>query len=115
MTAAYVPVKGDRIRRADWSGNEYMDVDYVGRSIIVGIDWGGNEMTASRYNTLGEWIKVEAPAPLTQKWGNFYPNGAAHFYDTKEIADTYADKTRIALVHIWTDADGVDRIERVTS
>ena len=112
MTAAYVPVKSDRCRRPEWASGNHMDVLFVGGQMVFGTNQSGFEFTSG---VDGVWIKVKTPTPLTQKWGNFYPNGAAHFYDRKAIADNYADDTRIALVHIWTDADGVDRIERVTA
>ena len=141
MTAAYVPVKGDRIRRADWPTTEYLDVDYVGSSIIVGTDSSGDEVTASTGtewldvlcvggqqvfgidndgdewcpNLEGEWIKVETPTPLSEMWVNCYPNGHGSTFETRQDANNWASTNRIALVHIWTDADGVDRIERVTA
>ena len=46
MSAAYVPQVGDRVRRTNWSDRLYMDVEYVGRSVVVGADPDGREMTA---------------------------------------------------------------------
>ena len=112
MTAAYVPVKGDRVRRPEWVSRNHMDVLFVGGQMVFGTNQSGFEFTSG---VEGEWVKVETPTPLPETWMNAYPNGLATSYRTREIANDYADESRIALVHIWTDADGVDRIERVTA
>ena len=113
MTAPYVLVKGDRVRRESWGCGEYVDVDHVGRNVVVGIDECDSERTMVL--SVGEWIKVETPTPLPERWINAYPEGYGSACWTRQSADRWADGTRIALVHIWTDADGVDRIERVTA
>jgi len=114
MTAPYVPVKGDRVRRAGWDNPKYIDVDYVGRSVFVGYDENDNEHTM--FLSIGEWIKVETPTPLPERWANFYPNKAVVLlHGARDRAEATATPGRIATVHIWTDADGVDRIERVTT
>ena len=111
MTAAYVPIKGDRIRRTRWLDVEYLDVIEVGRTQIFGVAEDGDELMCPLD---GEWIKVKTPRPLPEQWLNAYEDWASA-YSTRELADGYAADHRIALVHIWTDADGVDRIERVTA
>lgn len=58
MSDPYVPVKGDRIRRKEWSTHNYMDVMFVGRQSVFGTDRSGNEFTA---RVEGEWVKVEKP------------------------------------------------------
>ena len=88
-----------------------MDVDYVGRTIIAGTDRFGNEWSTGLD---GVWIKVETPTPLHERWINTYPDGYTAAYSSKASADMYAGEGVIT-VHIWTDADGVDRIERVTA
>ena len=112
MTAAYVPEVGDRVRLASWAETDWMVVLHVGGKSIFGIDNDGDEWCP---NLDREWIKVETPTPLPERWINAYPDGFATTYLTRAIADEYAGESRIALVRIWTDADGVDRIERVTA
>ena len=118
MSAAYVPQVGHRARRTNWSDRLYMDVEYVGRSFVVGVDPDGREMTATLSSTTsGEWVKVETPAPLADCW--YYVTTAGFVSlpkDSRAIAIAIAAVHALAVVHIWTDSDGVDHaeIERVT-
>ena len=113
MTAAYVPVKGDRVRRASWNHENYMEVLYVGGQMVFGTDRSGFEFTA---RVEGEWIKVETPPPLPERWQSLYPDGVTVSYGNKEAADADAFAAAgVIRVHIWTGTDGVDRIERVTA
>jgi len=118
MSAAYVPQVGDRVRRTNWSDRLYMDTEYVGRSLVVGADPDGREMTATLSSTGGgEWVKVVTPAPLADCW--YYVTTAGRVSlpkDTRADAIDHAGMNVLAVVHIWTDSDGVDRaeIERVT-
>ena len=109
MTAAYVPVKGDRARQASWLRTEYIDVDYVGRSVVVGIDEAEREQTHALDRV---WIKVETTTPLPEQWINVYSNTSIG-HDDRAEANRAANYERIVCLHIWTDADGKDRIERV--
>jgi len=112
MTAAYVPQAGDRVQRASWYSHEHFDVTAVGRGYFLGINDDGYESARS---LSGEWIKVETPTPLPERWQNVSTQGFITTYRTNWDADRYAADDRIACIHIWTDADGVDRIERVTA
>ena len=112
MTAAYVPVKGDRVRRPAWSDAEYFLVLNVARNTFHCVDADGGEWSITLD---GEWVKVETPTPLPELWINAYPDSYIRAHDTSTEAQRHALDNRIALVHIWTDADGVDRIERVTA
>jgi len=118
MSAAYVPQVGDRVRRTNWSDRLYMDVEYVGRSLVVGADPDGREMTATLSSTTsGEWVKVETPAPLADCWYYVTKTGlVSPPKDSRAIAFDHAGVHVPAVVHIWTDSDGVDHaeIERVT-
>ena len=112
MSAPYVPQVGDRVRTARWSDTSYMDVIAVGQTAIFGIDEDGDEWCP---DLDVEWLKVETPTPLPERWLNFDSIGIQNNYPTRAQADAVAADDRIALIHIWTDADGVDRIERVTA
>ena len=113
MTAAYVPKVGDRVRAATWSARSYMDVVAVGQMAVFGIDEVGDEWCPDLDR---EWIKVETPTPLPERWANVYPDGIWQDHKTALSANTNATyRNRMAVLHIWTDADGVDHaeIERV--
>jgi len=114
MSADYVPQVDDRVRRYDWTNGNHMDVDYVGRTIIAGTDRFGNEWSTGLD---GDWIKVETPTPLPERWANVYPDGIWQDHKSARSANTNAThKNRLAILHIWTDANGVDHadIERVS-
>ena len=111
MTATYVPQVGDRIRLQHWV-HDWIDVKYVSRELVIGVDGYGNE----RMPWLSEpWVKVEAPIPLPERFMNLNADGGGNTYTSRAVADFQALDHRIAVVRIWTDADGEDRIERVTA
>ena len=112
MTAAYVPVKGDRVRRPEWASGNHMDVLFVGGQMVFGTNQSGFEFTSG---VEGDWVKVETPTPLPERFMNLNADGTANTYTSRAVADSYAGPSRIAVIYIWTDADGVDRIERVTA
>jgi len=112
MTAAYVPVKGDRVRRPAWSDAEYFLVLNVARNTFHCVDADGGEWSITLD---GEWVKVETPTPLLERFMNLNADGTTYTYTSRAFADSYAGPSRIAVIYIWTDADGVDRIERVTA
>ena len=79
----YIPVKGDRIRRDWWNKAEYIDVEYVGRALIVGTDDEGEEVsTTIGASSPQTWIKVEPPpVPLPSGWyavTPYRPSGVKH-------------------------------------
>jgi len=88
-----------------------MDVDYVGRTLIVGIDEEGHERMMPLET---DWVKVVKPTPLPNLWVNAYPTGEAYGWNTRARADGFARDGRMVLLHIWTDADGEDQMERMT-
>ena len=59
---------------------------------------------------------METPTPLPEVWANLDADGCLVNYSTRERADKFPNRDRVAVVHIWTDSDGVDHaeIERVT-
>ena len=109
MTAAYVPQVGDRIRLQHWV-HDWIDVKYVSRELVIGVDGYGNE----RMPWLSEpWVK--AVEPLPERWSNVYPDGFWQSHETAISARRNGHVGRIAVLHIWTDTDGNDHaeIERV--
>ena len=109
MSGTYIPVKGDRARRTWWLDTCYLDVDYVGRTWVTGIDEDGDEMVYMLDDT---WVKT--PVPLPERWINMTPIGVADSFVEKAHANEHATPDRIACIHVWTDGAGVDHIERVT-
>ena len=68
----YIPQVGDRIRGEEWVPENYVDVEYVGRSWFMGVNRGGHEGT---WTIDGDWDKVEKPAPLPELWIRQYESG----------------------------------------
>jgi len=114
MHNPYRPVAGDRIRRPWWKPGHHRDVKYVGAFYLIADNDLGDEVVD---DVTGEWIKVEIPAPLPDQWSNVDRWGVTGTWCDRAGADEYAPDDRIAVVHIYTDADGVDHadIERVTA
>ena len=112
MTAAYVPVKGDRVRHTSWADTEWLDVLCVGGQQVFGIDADGDEWSIT---LIGDWIKVETPPRLPERWVNLTTRGLGNDYGIRADADEVASSSRLAVLHIWTDSDGEDHaeIERV--
>ena len=115
----YIPVKGDRIRRDWWDRDYCLNVEYVGQSVIVGIDDEGEEQVvdiASR----DIWIKVEPPpVPLPDSWYAVTPHSilAGIKHGAAEIAMAYhpAMGPVIAAIRLHTDENGVDHAEIIRS
>ena len=113
MSEKYIPVKGDRVRSPAWLATAWMDVLYVGGKHIFGVNNEGDEWCPRLDN---DWIKVETPIPLPEIWMNTFPTGQVSTHFTKPAAEAYGEtRDRATFVHIWTDADGEDQIERVTT
>jgi hypothetical protein len=114
MHNPYRPVAGDRIRRPWWKPGHHRDVKHVGAFYLIADNDLGDEVVD---DVTGEWIKVETPAPLPETWLNVTTSGFGGSYVDRLAAEQFARGHRIAVVHIYTDADGVDHadIERVTS
>ena len=114
----YVPQVGDTVRRDIWTDPCLsVKVTAVGRNRFLAINAEDDELS---YPTHLDWVwvKVETPAPLPDRWINVHPRGLGATYPpTQASANFGALPGRIAVLHIWTDADGVDHadIERLTS
>lgn len=105
MTGRYIPQVGDRVRHEEWDAGCWCDVLAIdGGDIFARTELGDAEVW-----TMGDgWRKVEAPTPLPDAWFNTY---ATSGYETRQMADGWANDDRIAVVHIWTDADGNDHAD----
>ena len=113
MTGDYIPQVGDRVRRSSWAETEWLDVLCVGGQQVFGIDNEGEEWCPDLDGD--EWINVVNLKPLPERWSNVYPDGFWQSHTTAMSARVNSHDGRIATLHIWTDADGVDHteIERV--
>ena len=113
MTAAYVPQVGDTVRHPAWP-SETLAITAVGRDHLLAINEHGTEI---KYVLSDKWVKVETPTPLPEWWINVYPSNIGTCFPCRADAQRYVMSERIAVLHIWTDADGVDHaeIERVTA
>jgi len=113
MDTNHTPEVGDRVRRASWVPSmDAVDVTAIGRYRFLGVDSDGE----FPYDIDDNWVKVIKPTPLPEQWLNVYPGNIGwpaygHGFTAEECAGDH----RIAVLHIWTDADGVDHaeIERV--
>ena len=108
----YVPQVGDRVRWDWWGPDESLHVDFVGQERIFGTFNDGSE---GSYSLDCRWIKVETPTPLPDGCINVYASASGLWFSNRRQAESYSRHGRIAVVHIWTDSDGVDHaeIERV--
>lgn len=107
----YTPKVGDRVTSPQWPDGWWVDVEYVGRKSFIGVLEDGEEYSGW---VAAPWQLVERIDPLRDMWINVYGDqGCYYSYRTREAADRNAMPGRTALLHIWTDSDGVDRIERV--
>ena len=108
----YVPQVGDTVRRPLWApSTDPVEVTATGRRRFLGLDSSGEYP----YDIDGGWVKVVKPLPLPERWINTYANGRACAHFTRQEANHASMRERIAVLHIWTDADGNDHaeIERV--
>jgi len=115
MYTNYTPKDGDRVGRHDWRLGEFITVAAVGRERFLASFGSGDE--ASHVIDSG-WIKVEVPTPLPDCWYYVDRGGVVSYpCNTRAIAFDYPGMDALAVVHIWTDAYGVDHaeIERVTA
>jgi hypothetical protein len=107
----YRPQVGDLIKLSNWKSDDIVEVLYVGNRIMLTRD------TKTGYESsfgidVNEWIKVEKPIPLMEIWGNIY-SGSSDIvtHSSLAAANRTADSDRLAILHIYTDADGVDQAE----
>jgi len=108
MDTNYTPKVGDSVRRASWMPSMHsVDVTAIGRYRFLGVDSDGE----FPHDLNGKWIKVETPLPLPEQWSNVYPDGFWQSHTTAVSAGVNSHDGRIAVLHIWTDADGVDHAE----
>ena len=112
----YIPQPGDRIKRDKWRRDERWDVALVeGPHVLVYMrddhdvlpEWHDLES----HPTAGPWVKVETPEPLPERWIALDDSGyELDWSDTREGFDTHLGGLgNLAVVHVWTDADGTDR------
>jgi len=104
---SYTPQVGDRVHLYHWPKDYTAEVLFVGDRQVFLRDIGGQE--DSFYINL-DWIKVETPSPLPERWINLYERCSVTHVSRRD-ASNGADDKRIAVIHIWTDKHGVDHAE----
>ena len=112
MSAAYVPQVGDTVRHDAWSEGDTARVTAVGERKVLMVR---GLLPEASWDLCHQWHKVVKPKPLPERWVNLTTRGLGNDYSSKADADEVAASHRLAILHIWTDADGVDHadIERV--
>jgi len=105
----YVPQAGDTIRHEVWAPGDTALITAVGRTHMLLSRNGAPDREA--WQIRNHWIKVETPLPLPEQWSNVYPDGFWQSHTTAMSARVNSHDGRIAVLHIWTDADGVDHAE----
>jgi len=113
MDTNYTPKVGDRVRRAGFHHDQWFDVTAVGLVCFLGTESDGFE---SAEPIGADWVRVETPTPLPECWVNVTTTGLGNDWPTRAETDEVAGRNTVAVLHVWTDADGVDHaeIERVT-
>ena len=110
MTDRYTPAVGDRIRLPLWSEHEWAEVTATGRCWLLAVDQDGIE--DSWRVDRSDWIKVERPTPIPHRYIGLWPEGPGfNVWSSPEQMSPAGGPESV--LHIWTDEDGVDRIERV--
>ena len=112
----YIPMVGDRIRGEDWISESYVDVEYVGRSWLMGVNRGGHE---GIWHIDGEWIKVEKPEPLLELWITQFTKGVSIHLDDPARRPPRFGEVLIVTTHLIPNGDGyrveVERHDRNTT
>lgn len=110
MTDRYTPAVGDRLRHKQWPDDVTAEVLAVGSAYL----WiqRSDEQTPETYVLNTDWIKVERLIPIPHRYIGIYKDGdTGCCYTTAHLAAGINNPTEV--LHIWTDENGVDRIERV--
>jgi hypothetical protein len=109
----YVPQVGDTVRKPAWVNDPHLWLQVVATNGPVFLaNYASNGRPSSTSWGLGaEWVKVdwvEPPTPLPDAWINVYPGylWSPFAYGDADRASGGALADRIAVLHIWTDADG---------
>ena len=115
----YTPVKGDRARKHWWDFTSYVDVEYVGRTNLIGTDHHGKEWSVVMRPGDG-WIKVEPPpVPLPSSWYAVTPRGIVSGigFSTSAMALQYASGqgSVIATIRLYTDENGTYQAEIISA
>ena len=108
MTAAYVPQVGDTVQHPVFP-SQALAVVAVGRHHMLAVNEHGDEVT---YLLATKWTRVVKPTPLSNCWYYTTASGFLSYpKDSRAIALDHASGYAAAILHIWTDADGVDHAE----
>jgi hypothetical protein len=116
MTERYTPAVGHMVRQSGWGDADTLEVTAVGRFKFLTLTLDG--IQEQSWNLAGEWVQVVQPKPLTETWAGVAARGGTYSFMGATSAATAAVGCRqawgtspLAIVHIWTDADGVDHAE----
>lgn len=108
-----IPQVGDRVSRQA-NSHRWIEVTAVGEKVFLGKLYGADE--EQTWHLDEDWLSVGRPLP--ERWVNLYfdaPHLDGDVWRSEEDAEINALPDRKAtLVHIWTDGDGNDQIERVS-
>jgi hypothetical protein len=123
MSERYIPIVGDMVRMATWhDAYEALEVTAVGRFEFLTLSLNG--LHEESWSLADDWVQVVQPEPLTETWTAVRANGegyriheATSFATAVKIHEgTWPYLLPVAVIHIWTDADGDHaEIARVTT
>ena len=100
--ADYVPQVGDRIKTRGWGDAMWMDVTYIGRTVIVGDREDGYERSYMLHGQ--DCVKATPPVVYPERWITVYPDGVySRAWPTRAEAARRAHGDRIAVIHLAAD------------
>jgi hypothetical protein len=100
------------VRIGAWLEHEWAEVTAVGRSWLLAVDQDGCE--DSWRVDRSDWIKVEPKVPIPHRYIGLISERECGPLCWRSATDVALQPETREILHIWTDEDGVDRIERVT-
>jgi hypothetical protein len=123
MSYKYIPAVGHMVRKAHWGDVDELEVTAVGRFEFLTLTLNGRDEQS--WKLASEWVQVVKPEPLTETWVCVSTQGVESLHNDRSANDaaTAVEKCEwvwfaqpVAVVHIWTDAEGADHaeVERVT-
>jgi hypothetical protein len=120
MSERHMPAVGDMVRLSHWIAGDALKVTAVGRDNFLAIEYGDPHERS--WNIDDDWVQVVQLEPLTETWTAVRANGLHHrlenatnFAQAAKMSQRAHGRSPVAIVHIWTDADGDHvEIERVT-
>ncbi len=91
---------GAKVRLANWTGGNHIEVTAIGRSYLLGVGRGGE----GPYPISLNWVRYVEP-PTVVSVQNVYRGGAIGCYSNRTEADESAFPNRIAVVTVYSNGE----------